>query len=98
LDATQHFRVWTGTFQEVLPYLRAAFGAAINAISAAIPNEPRGKLLPIISELCDPDPRNRGDRSAALRGVSPFDLQRYVSRLNLLASEAEFGLLGALSD
>jgi serine/threonine protein kinase len=88
-------RNWSGTFDEVLPYVRDAYGYALNDFSSAlqtISKSLRDPLTEIISQLCDPDPRHRGHPKIRKAG-NPFFLERYVERFNLLASRAERGML-----
>lgn len=81
---------WAGTFEEVLPYLREAFGQLLESFEAAVPTDFQTDLSEVARQLCDPDPRLRGHpRDRAGRG-NPFSLERYVTRFDVLASRAEF--------
>jgi serine/threonine protein kinase len=88
-----HPRVWTGTYQQVLPYIRDAFGKMVDNFEQTVDVSLRPGLSSIVRQLCDPDPRLRGhpkDRSSI---GNAFSLERYVSAFNLLASKAELKLL-----
>lgn len=81
---------WTGTYKEVLPYVREAFGVALQHISGQVPPQLRGEVVEIIRQLCEPDPDLRGHPRGRTRG--PLTLERYVSKFNVLASKAEGGI------
>lgn len=84
---------WGGTFEDVLPYLRDASDQANSWLRSVYPNGACDDLEMMVRQLCDPDPRLRGH--PALRGLKSgrFSLERFVSKLNLLASRAEIGIL-----
>jgi serine/threonine protein kinase len=82
---------WGGTFEEVLPYLQAGFGASLATLSSYIPECVRDDLIEIVTELCEPDPKRRGHpRNRLLR---QFSLDYYVSRFDRLAHRAELDLV-----
>jgi hypothetical protein len=85
---------WAGKFQDVLPYLRDAFGKAMMAFDAEIPRDDKGhissaaaELRTAIVELCDPDPLLRGRRDNVVSGLPQYSLQRYVSLFNKLTTQ-----------
>ena len=92
-------REWRGTYPEVLPYVKEAFGEIIAEFRAVVLDHlPRRVREPFVDEivatlvqLCEPDPRQRGHpRARAQRSGSQFGLERYVSTFNRLAIHAEF--------
>jgi serine/threonine protein kinase len=83
---------WRGSFSDVLPHIRDAYDKAIRTISEEIPTIFRDRLVTTVRELCDPDPSVRGDPRARARNQNPYGLERYVSRLDRLAKEAELQL------
>jgi serine/threonine protein kinase len=88
-DAFRHEN-WGGSFEDVLPYLRDAFGRFIESFSTQIPDAVlRAELKAVVSQLCDPDPRQRGVPPAKRGLGSPYSLERYVSKFDLLARRAE---------
>jgi eukaryotic-like serine/threonine-protein kinase len=92
LPDEHHWETWDGTFGEVLPYLRQGFDEAIEDFGSVIVNKRlRDLLVPLVRELCDPDPRLRGDKINRARGGNPFSLERYVTRLDLMARRAARG-------
>jgi serine/threonine protein kinase len=91
LDQPRRPGFWPQDYRTVLPYVRDAFGQAINEIRTGIPECVRPKILPAIEELCDPDPHVRGH--PINRKINQFGLERYISLFAHLARRAELGLL-----
>jgi serine/threonine protein kinase len=80
---------WPHDYRTVLPYVRNAFDEALVDLEASLPSAVRSELLDLISRLCDPDPKRRGFVDLP----NQYDLQRVISKLDLLAAKAESGLL-----
>jgi hypothetical protein len=81
---------WTGTYLEVMPAIRHAFNETLSEFDdLALPQPLIQSLKEMYGQLCDPDPLKRGDRS---RPINKLALERYLSRLDLLARRAESGL------
>jgi len=82
---------WSGSFGEIMPYLRDAFGRAVDRFKDHVVEGLRNSLVEVTRELCEPDPTHRGhprDRS----GIgNQYSLERYISRFELLAKKAEYG-------
>jgi len=80
-------------FINVLPYIKKAFFEAVKDLEMNI-QQKAGKLtneiIIIVKELCEPDPAQRGHPLD--RKTLPYNLEKYVSRLNLLAKKAELGI------
>ena len=80
-------------FTSDLPYIQHAFEESLNDLRASIEKiagDLTDEIVIIAQQLCDPDPRRRGDpraRSAEYR--RQHDIQAYVSRFNALARKAE---------
>jgi eukaryotic-like serine/threonine-protein kinase len=92
MDGQHHWRQWRGPYEEILPYLRDGFGRAVNLFNADIEYDAfRGDLTLMVRELCDPDPRLRGHPLNRTSGRNQYSLERYVSKLNVLATKAEYG-------
>ena len=81
---------WGGSFDDVLPYIRDAFGKAV--VSISIPTEVDTSLRTAIRELCEPDPRLRGHPMSRAEKANSYSIERYVSLFNLLAGKAEWSL------
>ena len=86
---------WTGSFGQFLPYLQAAFADAIDEFSSQVPAKFRSDLTQMVQQLCEPDPSRRGHPSDR-KGLQ-FSMQRYVSKLNCLAYQAEIELMRGLN-
>lgn len=82
---------WIGTFEEVLPYLNHAFAATVNDLKNEIPTSLENDLIPVYSQLCQPDPRRRGYPGQPLNKVS---LERYITKFDVMARKAEIGKYG----
>lgn len=85
---------WTGTYEDVLPYIRDAFGEAIAIFDDQLPPYDDPRSLKLINEfrsailqLCDPDPRLRGLPSERLGGENVYSLEQYVSLFDRLAKQ-----------
>jgi serine/threonine protein kinase len=85
---------WSGTFFDVLPYLRIAFNRVIEKFEQCLIPELKDELSNVVRQLCEPDPNLRG-HPLTRRGVSnPYSLKRYVTKFDLLARKAEYGYFG----
>ena len=84
---------WTGSYEEVLPYLRAAFEDAMDYVEPEIPEGFREDFMSMIRQLCDPDPCLRGHPRSRKGIESSYSLERYVSQLDRLATRAENRLI-----
>jgi eukaryotic-like serine/threonine-protein kinase len=92
LNPKHYPMAWSGTFTDVLPHLLDAFDKAINDFGNSVPSEYREDVIEIVRQLCNPEPEFRG-HPVNRKGLSnPHSLERYISRLDLLATKAERGL------
>jgi serine/threonine protein kinase len=89
LDPAHHWSNWGGSYIEVLPYVRDAFDRVALLFQDCVPAGISEDLQAIFRQLCEPDPRLRGDQHERESTLSRYSTQRYVSRLNLLARRAE---------
>jgi hypothetical protein len=94
LHPSHHYKNWSGTFLDVLPYLRDAFGKVIDRFEKHINPPLQAELSKIVRQLCEPYPHLRGHPLNRMGLMNPFSLERYVSQFNLLARKAEFGYFG----
>jgi serine/threonine protein kinase len=89
--ADHHPRTWKGTYTEVLPYLKDAFGLALESFVATVPNEPfKTELRSLVSYLCEPDLSFRGHPLNRTGHTVRLSLERFLSKLDLLARRAEY--------
>ena len=92
LDPVHRPNYRRGSYELVLPYIQAAFADAMQEFSEQIPTAFRAKVTLIVSQLCQPDPKLRGDPANRRNYAGLFGLDRYVSALDLLAFHAEVQL------
>jgi len=93
LDRAHHPIRGGDTFELALPHLQEAYDRVCEDLgqSGDVPE----LLVIMFRELCQPDPRVRG--ASAARGQAhsnPYSLERYISKLDLLAKRAEYGFPG----
>jgi len=87
-----HWDTFGGDYKEALPYVREAFGKAVLLIKSSITTYTCDDIIEMIRQLCDPDPSMRGHpRNICTKG-NQYRLERYISRLDCLATRAEYGL------
>lgn len=95
LHESHRWRDWGGTFDEALPYIRDAFGRVIGCFASQVAGARlRDDLVPVIEQLCDPDPRRRGLPAGIAGRSSRYSLERYVSKFDAMARRAELGIAG----
>jgi len=96
LQPIHHWRRWTGSFADALPYVNHAFGDVLAELTAHLPGECREPLLTAVRELCAPDPLRRGHpRNRAGQGPQ-HSTERYISLFDRLAKRMELGIPGTL--
>jgi eukaryotic-like serine/threonine-protein kinase len=101
LDISFHPRIppfsghWTGSYQEVLPYVLEAFDNAVVELASGI-QDPRlrNTLTRVVRELCNPNAALRGHPRERRANGNSFSLERYITEFNLLAHRAEVGIFG----
>jgi eukaryotic-like serine/threonine-protein kinase len=89
LRPQHHWHVWTGSFEDALPYVREAWDAVMEDLRAAIDSTESDELVRLARYLTEPDPLRRGfPENQEGRGMQ-YGLERFVSRLDVLASREE---------
>lgn len=81
---------WTGTFQDVLPFVRKAFDLAVKRFTVYV-SDPLlvPELDQTVRQLGDPEPLLRGHPlNRARSSQNQYSLERYVTRFDLLAKRA----------
>jgi len=92
LDDSHHYLNWTGNYSEVLPYIRQAYNDVLIELKTQLNKNPfSSDIVEMVKQLCDPDPLKRG-HPLNHRQTNPFSLERYVSKLDSLATRAELNL------
>lgn len=84
-------------FVQDLPYIKHAFGVALDELRASVEGlagDLTDEIVMIAQQLSEPDPRRRGDpRVLAALHIPQHDLQPYISRFNRLARIAEIRMI-----
>lgn len=94
IDSRFHWTHWAGTYEDALPYIRAAFSDALAYVAGEFPPDFKTDLTEVLAQLCEPDPGLRGHpQDRRMHSGNPFSLERYISKFNLLAEKAEIRLL-----
>ncbi len=88
---------WSGTYEEVLPYVRDAFNQIVSEIEQQISEiindaSIASELIATIEQLCEPDPRRRGHPKNLISQSEQYLLERYVAKFDYLATKAEIHL------
>jgi serine/threonine protein kinase len=89
LDPSVLWTTWNDTYQAVLAYVQDAFDGVVTELKPLVPSWLRDDLVTTFIELCDPDPRTRGDRKEPEGSASRYSLQRFVTRFDRMARQAE---------
>ncbi len=82
---------WSGSYDQVLPYLQEAFGKLLTEIRPQMEPVVATTVISLISELCNPDLSKRGHPRGMGR-PEQHTLERYVSSLDLAYRRAEVAL------
>ena len=90
-DEHRHGR-WTGTYEEVQPYVTDAFDRILFQLSSLLDDDHVSELSVHIRQLCHPDVTKRGHPTNIRRKYDQYSLERYVSIFDRLASQAEVSL------
>ena len=91
IDQSHHFLHWSGTYEEVLPYLQREFLGIQRELRSSLPDFLADDVVSLLARLCDLRASRRGDPRPFSRGSS-YSLERVVSQLNHLARRAELHL------
>jgi eukaryotic-like serine/threonine-protein kinase len=79
---------WSGSFEDVLPYLLNAFSSTVDKFREIVTSKLHDDLIPVFWQLCHPDPQKRGLPGVAMNKTA---LEKYLSKFDLMASRAEAG-------
>ena len=89
LQDAHKWRLWTGDYKTVLPYVEDAFDRVMEVFEQRLPDGLKSPLVEIVRQLCAPDPSRRGDPKSRKIGANAFQMDRYVTRFDVLARSAE---------
>jgi len=82
---------WTGPYEELSPYLENAFSNALIEFETNI-DVFKKELREIVEYLCNPFPEKRGHPKNFTSAINNFDLERFVTLLDVLKRKAELDL------
>lgn len=87
----------SNNFERDLPYWERIFDEVLfnlkEKLETHIPEAELLKTLEIIRGLCNPDPKKRGHKKNIKQDYSQYDMQRFITELNVLAKKAELKLI-----
>lgn len=83
---------WRETYEQVIPYLQSAFNEALTSIAPEIPKEVRNDIILMLRQLCEPDLSKRGHPLNRFQNKNNFSLERYITKLDVLAYRAKTNL------
>ncbi|MBN9020052.1 MAG: hypothetical protein J0H11_21765 [Rhizobiales bacterium] len=89
---------WEGSYEDVLPIIRSAFTSVLGELHEALPERLREPVVAAVRALCEPDPLLRGHpRTRAQINSNRFELTRFISEFNYLATQAQIDARGTLA-
>ena len=93
---TLNFRVWSGSPDEIKPYLAEAFSKAIIEFESNVDDDYfRKELSLLVEQLCFPFPEQRGhSKNVANKFSSNFNLERFITKLDVLTKKAKLKISG----
>ena len=84
------FGGWTGTYGQISPLLQSQFTDQLQALTDAVSDLPiGGELVKAATELCNPNPANRGHPLSHASGGNGYSLERYISLFDALAKKSD---------
>ncbi len=85
---------WSGDFEGILPYLRDVHGHAMTVMESQVETtygqdclKCLAEILQAVKHLTDVDPQVRGDPRNSAKGLKRHDLQRLISRTDILTKK-----------
>jgi len=88
------YDVWRGSYDEIKPYILHAFSQAMEEFEATLGGiKISGDLRWLVERLCFPIPEERGHPKDLASYGNPYNLERFISKLDVLHGKAKYGLL-----
>lgn len=88
------YDAWRGSYDEIVPYIINAFSEALSEFEQAINDDYlRKELRWVVERLCFPIPEERGHPKNIKTIGSSYNLERFVSKFDLLHKKAKYGLI-----
>lgn len=89
LHPQHRWGIWIGSYDEVLPYVRDAFGRSVERVRDSTPPAIASQVISLLEQLCEPDPLRRGHTRTVAGRSNPYGLERIVTELDLLSARAQ---------
>ena len=89
LQPEHHWADWTGTYEDVMPYVRKAWSEVMVEFSENLDKEYRDDLVLQTRYLTDPNPDKRGHPVNLAGRDAKYGIRRFSSQFQLLAKKAE---------
>jgi len=81
---------WTGTFEELVPYLQNGFASALIEFESNITRtDLKAELRLLVEYLCNPFPEKRGHPKNIISLGCNYNMERFVTILDILKTKAE---------
>jgi serine/threonine protein kinase len=96
LDPSHYPQNWGDAYVAALPYVRDAFDQVcedFDGVASHFLGADSAELTNLVRYLCEPDPALRGHPLNRQNRGTQFSMERFISRLDVLAGRAEMGLL-----
>lgn len=93
LDGNFKWDKWSESFEKVRPFLIEAFNKSLDSIKENIENDKLSEeVVKLVNQLCYPDPNFRGNPVDVNSSGKSYNLERFISRLDLLSKRVEYNL------
>lgn len=92
LRPEHHWEAWPSGYEDVLPYVYAAWDAALDDFAELLAPAIQDELVALTRYLTEPDPTRRGHPRSRARGGNAYGIRRFSSRFEVLAKIAERAL------
>lgn len=88
------YDIWRGSFDDIKAYILNAFSEALVEFSNSVLGQQIGdELRWAVERLCYPIPEERGHPKDLAAIGNPYNLERFISKFDLLHMKAKYGLL-----
>lgn len=86
---------WRGSFEELVPYLENGFTCALKEFESNLTRpDLRMELTQLVKHLCNPFPEKRGHPKNVLSNGSNYNMERFVTILDVLKRKSELTIKG----